>query len=87
MAYKDKKKQKAKLTEMVNRMKRAPCTDCGHCYDPVCMDWDHLPVFSKRMDVARMVNDLYSWESIVAEIEKCELVCSNCHRLRTASRQ
>lgn len=62
------------------------CTDCGLPCDignyPV-FDWDHLPGTVKLFDVGRAGVQSRSIEEIEAEIEKCELVCANCHRMRT----
>lgn len=63
-----------------------PCTDCGEP-DPVVLDFDHLPGFEKRFAISRAVGaSTRSWKSILAEIAKCEVVCANCHRRRTAAR-
>lgn len=71
----------------MDELKSGPCADCGKCYDPVCMDWDHLPGFEKKFNVSAMVRNTYSREAIEAEIAKCELVCANCHRIRTKQRR
>jgi hypothetical protein len=59
-----------------------PCADCGEAY-PLVLEFDH--VRGKRFDVCRGLPDR-NWESILEEIEKCEVVCANCHRRRTAER-
>jgi Family of unknown function (DUF6510) len=64
-----------------------PCADCGGLFPPVCLDFDHLPQFQKRMGVAEMVSHCRTWVTIEAEIAKCELVCANCHRIRTTERR
>ena len=48
------------------------------------MDFDHLG--SKKQTIARLANSEASIKTIKQEIAKCELVCSNCHRLRTWQR-
>lgn len=69
--------------QRVADLKRAtPCKDCGTHYPPVCMDYDHVDGPKVRA-VSEMISNHASWEAISAEIEKCELVCANCHRLRT----
>lgn len=40
----------------------------------------------KLMDVTKMVSRAVSVETLLAEIEKCEAVCANCHRVRTQAR-
>jgi ferredoxin len=59
-----------------------PCVDCGE-QDPVVLEFDHLG--HKEFNVAKGIRDR-NWESVLAEISKCEVVCANCHRRRTARR-
>lgn len=79
--------QKAANREYVRTLKEStPCSDCSKIYPWYVMDYDHLPEFEKRMDVSQLVANGYSIESIDREIAKCELVCANCHRIRTYNR-
>ena len=59
-----------------------PCADCGVSYPPYVMQFDHI-VDGKRGNVADMARSGFSIENIQLEIDKCELVCSNCHAERT----
>ncbi len=63
-----------------------PCIDCTTIYPPECMDFDHVRG-EKVNNVGTMVTHGWSWEKIATEIEKCELVCANCHRIRTRKRR
>jgi hypothetical protein len=65
--------------------KSGPCTDCGSRYHPAAMQFDHLPGTEKCFEVS-MSSAQRSRESVVAELAKCELVCANCHALRTYDR-
>ena len=60
-----------------------PCVDCGE-HDAVVLEFDHLR--EKSFDVAQSL-PYRSWRSILDEIAKCEVVCANCHRRRTARRR
>lgn len=62
------------------------CADCGYDANPVALDFDHLPGFEKRFRIATMAAG-NSRELIDAEIAKCDVVCANCHRIRTAQRR
>ena len=62
-----------------------PCMDCQHMFPPCCMDFDHRPGVEKCFSVAEGAQRA-SRASILAEIEKCDLVCANCHRIRTFNR-
>jgi len=60
------------------------CTDCGFNTHPAALDFDHLPGFVKVYRVCTMAD--MRRELIDAEIAKCEVVCANCHRIRTMQR-
>lgn len=72
------------LRTVVREAKDVPCTDCGVRYPYYVMDFDHLG--DKEHDIGRMVGEARKMSDVVAEIAKCEVVCSNCHRARTHAR-
>lgn len=80
-------KQKLLKRDWVNALKETtPCTDCGKNWPYYVMDFDHTSK-DKTLNVSAMIAQRYSMESIKAEIVKCELVCSNCHRERSHRRR
>jgi L-lysine 2,3-aminomutase len=62
-------------------LKTKSCVDCGET-DPVVLDFDHTG--DKVMSIAHMLQKRLSWTTILAEMEKCEVRCANCHRRKTA---
>lgn len=62
-----------------------PCSDCGET-DPVVLTFDHHNG-DKVADVAKMVGQGRTLKAVISEIEKCEVVCHNCHNRRTQKRQ
>lgn len=62
-----------------------PCADCGE-EDPIVLEFDHVRG-EKSSDVSKMVHNTRSLKAIQEEIDKCEVVCANCHRRRTAATQ
>ncbi len=60
-----------------------PCADCGET-DPVVLEFDRLR--DKRFNIGTKLAT-HRWEDIVEEIAKCDVVCANCHRRRTARRR
>ena len=67
----------------IAKAKDVPCVDCGNRYPPYVMDFDHRNPATKSDDIATIINKL-SWNKLYEEIAKCDVVCSNCHRIRTA---
>jgi hypothetical protein len=61
------------------------CADCGYRAHPAALDFDHLPGFEKRHTVAWLISQNRLADALT-EIEKCEVVCANGHRVRTATR-
>ena len=85
--YSNQAKHRQKNFEnMWNLLSDKECIDCG-IKDSRVLEFDHLPEFEKNFDIARAVSgSTRSWKSILNEINKCEIVCANCHRIRTMSR-
>ena len=82
----DTVRRRNKLAEFVNAFKRRPCADCGGEFPPYLMDFDHVGG-DKLDDICGMRRRTVSREAIRVEIEKCEVVCANCHRARTHARR
>jgi len=61
------------------------CADCGE-YDPLVLTFDHVRG-TKKMNVSQMINQGYSIEVLQEEINKCEIVCNNCHLRREKKRR
>ena len=79
-------KQKAYLARYIRELKeKSPCMDCGSYYPYYVMDFDHVRG-RKHKNVMELIPTL-SKKKIDEEIAKCEIVCSNCHRVRTHIRK
>lgn len=78
--------RKRKLMVFLAEQKQGPCTDCGVVYPSYVMQFDHLGIEDKDMDVGQLVQ-YGSKKRILDEISKCELVCANCHAERTHKRR
>lgn len=86
VVYKRNLKYKKELRAWLVELKESkPCMDCGVRYPWYVMDFDHIGD-NKFKDVSRMAVEGYSKLKIQEEIDKCDLVCSNCHRIRTFTR-
>lgn len=72
--------------KLLNAYKRFPCMDCGCTFPPVCMDFDHRPGEIKKAGLSKLAIQAAAFDAILEEINKCDLVCSNCHRIRTHKR-
>lgn len=72
--------------EYVNSIKNKPCTDCSKIFILWVMELDHRDDEEKIKTISQMVGEGYSLKNIKKEIDKCDVVCSNCHRIRTYNR-
>lgn len=77
--------KQAAARALLNELKSKPCLDCGGSFPPVCMHYDHREPATKQMEVS-------GWccagliPQMLREIERCDLVCANCHAIRTDAR-
>ena len=65
--------------------KSQPCADCGISYPPYVMDFDH--VRGTKVAAVGAMKGTVSTAALLNEIAKCDVVCSNCHRMRTHRRR
>ncbi len=72
--------------DVLDQLRSVPCADCGGRFAPCSMDFDHVDPSSKISRVTSLVGRA-SIERILAEAAKCDIVCANCHRLRTFDRR
>lgn len=86
ISVRQSQKRKEILDYINVNYKNRPCTDCKNTYHPECLDFDHLETGNKINCISRLVRG-YTLKMIEKEILKCELVCANCHRLRTYHRR
>lgn len=82
-----RRKNRAFNKENVIKIKESsPCMDCNESHPSYIMDFDHVRGVKLGL-VSEMVSNGVPWRHIEAEIAKCDLVCSNCHRYRTFARE
>ncbi len=84
-SYSDQNKYKEQKRDYIRNIKSKPCTDCWNNFPWYVMDFDHL--WDKSFNVSVSIQKWYSIKRIQKEIDKCDLVCANCHRIRTFTRE
>ena len=83
--YASIKKWQKEARKKIQKIKESnPCMDCGQKYPYYVMDYDHREGEEKEFTVAHYTGK--AWQRVLNEIAKCDLVCSNCHRIRTCTR-
>lgn len=71
----DKRLRKLKAVEYLG----GRCDKCGGDWHPTIFEFHHLDPTAKDRDPSKMLQ--LSWERLTAELDKCQLLCANCHRL------
>jgi hypothetical protein len=78
--------RRVRLRQFLDQIKlEGGCVVCGYKSHPAALDFDHLPGTKKVATIAKLFSGLKE-ELLLEEIKKCEVVCANCHRVRTANR-
>ncbi|PIR88328.1 MAG: hypothetical protein COU09_02735 [Candidatus Harrisonbacteria bacterium CG10_big_fil_rev_8_21_14_0_10_44_23] len=73
------KKRRKKLRQMARDHKGGKCMICGYKKCPDALDLHHVDPRTKEFSLSTK-GLTRSWEKIKKEIEKCVLICANCHR-------
>ena len=70
--------------KFLRELRRVPCADCGGTFEPYQMDFDHRDPAQKSFQVTDGCAMLMNRERLLAEIAKCDVICANCHAIRSA---
>ena len=58
------------------------CSHCGQKFDiDDVYDFHHMDPITKESDISRLISDNSRFENIKDELDKCVLLCANCHRI------
>jgi len=80
-AVEHNKKQKKKNREWIKEVKeQSECERCGE-ERKEALQFHHIDKEQKEKSVSRMVHEAYPIDTIMEEIEKCEVLCANCHQV------
>lgn len=81
-------KNRAQRNAIIAEAKKVQCMDCLGRFPVICMDFDHREPELKNPSASMMsgIARTLGLKALAAEIEKCDVVCENCHRIRTAKR-
>lgn len=82
---KSTKRQRAAVRQTIIKAKAKPCMDCHSLFPWYVMDFDHVKGV-KKFSLAEAAQKYRSIRMVQSEIDKCDVVCSNCHRIRTWKR-
>jgi DNA-binding CsgD family transcriptional regulator len=55
------------------------CVKCGN-KDPECLDFHHIDHSTKTNTIAQLIRNATTINNLQNEIDKCEILCSNCHQ-------
>jgi hypothetical protein len=81
------KAHRRRLAEWNSEIKASTsCADCGCSFHPAAMEWDHLPGTEKVAEISDLVRAGKTL-ALREELQKCELVCANCHAVRSYVRR
>lgn len=75
-----------RIKDFLDWLRTLPCYDCHVSYPPYVMDFDHREGEEKIAPISWLRKSRAAQETLLNEIPKCDIVCSNCHRQRTHSR-
>lgn len=75
--------QRLVLRDVVLQHKRKGCSDCEGHFHLAAMEFDHV-TGNKKFNISDAVSrGNISIDTLQEELDKCEVVCANCHRIRT----
>lgn len=80
------RRKRLAIRSLIDNAKSKPCADCGHQFPLPAMEFDHIRG-KKRFNLSQAIAKTTSCEVVQEEIDKCEVICANCHAIRTENRK
>lgn len=80
--YQHKKRTKRRYWLDKYKIKKG-CIDCGYNEHAVVLQWDHRDIFEKSFEIGSAISSNYNLRKLFSELRKCDIVCANCHVIRT----
>lgn len=83
--YRQKLSNKEQHRHQLNKQKAVDlfsnkCLDCNNSFPMQVYDFHHLDPTTKEKSPSQLWG--HKWETIKQELDKCVMLCANCHRLR-----
>lgn len=85
--HREKNSKRTKETTKISRqyvldhLKDHHCVECGEA-DPIVLEFHHLR--DKSIGISKLISQGYSLDTLKQEMDKCEVLCANCHKRKTA---
>lgn len=75
-------RRKHKKQMVKDHLKNCACVVCGN-KDFRVLEFDHINRKNKKYNISDMAGAGLGWKTILNEIKKCQVLCANCHRIKT----
>lgn len=76
--------RKLEARVLVSLLKESkPCADCNKFWPYYVMQYDHKDHKNKEFEISKWFTHSLNRDKLFKEIEKCDLVCANCHAIRS----
>jgi len=75
------KRRKVAQEYVLKHLLKNPCKTCNEA-DPIVLDFDHIS--DKEFNISEAVSHGLSLDKLQKEMDKCDILCANCHRRKTA---
>lgn len=75
-----------KRVALMRRHKERPCSDCEETWPAPAMHFDHVPNRGEKRAAVAALAKVGDIDIMLSEMDKCDVVCANCHAIRTKER-
>ena len=77
-AEQNRRKRMRTRRAMIQKIKmEAGCAECGYKEHPAALHFHHTDPEEKEFSISSGL--ILKWSKVEAELEKCEVLCANCH--------